>query len=139
MEIPSITLETKLPFLVLNVDKIVERIKELFYEYVSFDKPQLLKLVQTHKEYPIEQIDLALDKLLNDKTEYLTNANGTVGRLVNVGSFYRFQPLELLDSSVSHFDVSRPIEFKPPSKIYDLTPRDDTIDNRVIYDVKYKS
>lgn len=131
MEIPSITLETKLPFLVLNVDKIVERIKELFYEYASFDKPQLLKLVQTHKQYPIEQIDLALDKLLNDKTEYLTNANGTIGRLVNVGSFYRFQPLELLDSSVSHFDVTRPIEFKPPSKIYDLTEQNEVIDSRI--------
>lgn len=131
MDIPSITLETKLPFLVLNVDKIVERIKELFYEYASFDKPQLLKLVQTHKQYPIEQIDLALDKLINDKTEYLTNANGTIGRLVNVGSFYRFQPLELLDSSVSHFDVSRPIDFKPPSKIYELTPSEDTIENRL--------
>ncbi len=129
--IPSVTVETKLPFLVLNVDKIVERIKELFYEYVSFDKPQLLKLLQTHKEYPVEQIDLALDKLLHDKTEYLTNANGTVGRLVNVGSFYRFQPLELLDSSVSHFDVSRPIEFKPPNKIYEITGRDDSIDNKL--------
>jgi hypothetical protein len=129
--IPSITQETKLPFLVLNVDKLVERIKELFYEYASFDKPQLLRVVQIHKQYPIEQIDLALDKLINDKTEYLTNANGTVGRLVNVGSYYRFQPLELLDSSISHFDVSRPIEFKPPSKIYELTNRDDIIDNRI--------
>ncbi len=129
--IPEITIDTKLPFLVLNVDKLVERIKELFYEYISFDKRQLIKLIQTHKEYPIEQIDLALDKLVNDKTEYLTNSHGTVGRLVNVGKYYRFQSLELLDESVSHFDISRPIEYKPPGKIYDISEKDVDIDERI--------
>lgn len=137
--IPSISVETKLPFLVLNVDKIVERIKELFYEYVSFDKPQLLKLLQTHKEYPLEQIDLALDKLLNDKTEYLTNANGTIGRLVNVGSYYRFQPLELLENSVSHFDISRPIELKPSGKVYTLTKQDEEMESNLNEIMDYSS
>ena len=117
-DIGEISTEIRLPFLVLNVDKIVERIKELFYEYVSFDKEQLIKLIQVHREYPIEQIDLALDKLIHDETEYLTNANGTIGRLVNVGKFYRFQSLELLESNASHFDISRPIEFKPPGKLF---------------------
>ena len=119
-EIPEISSEIRLPFIVLNVDKIVERIKELFYEYVSFDKMQLIKLIQVHREYPIEQIDLALDKLINDETEFLTNANGTVGRLVNVGKYYRFQSLELLEANTSHFDISRPIEFKPPGKYFNL-------------------
>tara|TARA_X000001036_G_scaffold439971_1_gene493417 strand:+ start:334 stop:3804 length:3471 start_codon:yes stop_codon:yes gene_type:complete len=129
--IPEITLETKYPFIVLNVDKIVERIKSLFYEYISFEKPQLIKLIQIHKEYPIEQIDLALDKLIHDKTEYLTNANGTVGRLVNIDKYYRFQPLELLDSNTTHFDISRPIEFKPPGKIYDLTDDEQSIEQNL--------
>ena len=123
-EIPEISSEIRLPFIVLNVDKIVERIKELFYEYVSFDKMQLIKLIQVHREYPIEQIDLALDKLINDETEFLTNANGTVGRLVNVGKYYRFQSLELLEANTSHFDISRPIEFKPPGKYFNLDDKE---------------
>ena len=61
-----------------------------------------------------------LDKLINDETEFLTNANGTVGRLVNVGNYYRFQSLEFLESNASHFDISRPIEFKPPGKYFKL-------------------
>ena len=127
-EVGEVTTEIKLPFLVLNVDKIVERIKELFYEYISFEKSQLIKLIQIQRTYPIEQINLALDKLITDETEFLTNGNGTVGRLVNVGTFYRFQPLELMHSNVTHFDVSRPIDFKPPGKYYDMDSKkvDDT-------------
>ena len=85
---------------------------------------QLIKLIQVHREYPIEQIDLALDKLINDETEFLTNANGTVGRLVNVGKYYRFQSLELLETNTSHFDISRPIEFKPPGKYFNLEDKE---------------
>ena len=43
---------------------------------------------------------------------------------MNVGKYYRFQSLELLEANTSHFDISRPIEFKPPGKYFNLEDKE---------------
>ena len=118
--VSSVTESVSMPFLVLNVDKIMNRIKMLYYEYDSVTKNQLLKLIQVEKKYPEDQVDIALDKLLTDKTEYLTNRFGIQGRLVNIDQYYRFQPLELVDTHTSHFAISHPLEYKPKSQVFEI-------------------
>ena len=65
------------------------------------------------KHYSTEQINMALDILINDDNEFLTDMLGRSGRLINVDKFYMFQPLEI-DSSrpITTYQRRHPISFK---------------------------
>ena len=79
----------------MNIDKILNKIKLLFREHYVYDKTELIKRITSMKSYSLEQINMALDILINDDNEYLTDMLGRTGRLVNVDKIYMFQPIEI--------------------------------------------
>ncbi len=99
-------------FIMLNTDKIIEKIKDIFREKYVCDKAELIATVNNVKIYPLVQIYSALDKMIEDKTELLTDMIGKKGFLVNVGDYYMFQPIELKNSYISIFERVTPIDFK---------------------------
>jgi len=82
-------------FIIMNMDKILQRIRLLFKEYYIFDRQSLVALLTQIKSYPLDQIYTALNYLVTEKNEYLTDMLGRLGHLVNVGNYYMFQPIEL--------------------------------------------
>jgi len=99
-------------FIVINSEKILQRIRMLFKEAFFYKKDILLKLIRTPKEYPFVQIYSALTQLIEDENEFIVDRYGRNGRLVNIGEYYLFQPIELKDKNISIFDRSVPIDFK---------------------------
>lgn len=71
-----------------------------------------MNLIQIPKKYPHVQIYAALTMLIEDNNEFIVDKYGRNGRLVNIGDYYLFQPVELLDKNISVYDRNRPIEFK---------------------------
>jgi hypothetical protein len=99
-------------FIVMNSEKILQRIRMLMKEGFFYKKDVLLKLIRATKEYPYIQIYSALTQLIEDENEFITDKYDRNGRLVNIGEYYLFQPIELLDKNATIFDRSVPIDYK---------------------------
>ena len=54
-------------FIIMNIDKIIKRIKDLFKEHYVYDKNQLIDRIRAVKPYSTEQIYMAFDILLEGK------------------------------------------------------------------------
>ena len=100
-------------FIVMNLEKILQRIRNLFKEHYIYDKEVLIKSIEiTGKRYSREQIDTALDTLINDKSEMLVDMLGNPGRLINIGNYYAFQPDNIEDTHISTLQRQRPVDVK---------------------------
>ena len=99
-------------FIVMNSEKILQRIRMLMRESFFYKKDVLLKAIRTPKEYPFIQIFSALTQLIEDENEFITDKYGRNGRLINIGEYYLFQPIELRDKNISIYDRSVPIDYK---------------------------
>jgi len=99
-------------YIVMNSEKILQKIRLLMKESFFYKKNTLLQLIQTPKPYPYSQIYSALTQLIDDKNEFITDKYGRNGHLVNIGDYYLFQPLELTDLNISIYDRSVPIDYK---------------------------
>ena len=99
-------------FIMLNTEKIIEKIKDLFTEKYICDKSEIIANVNSVKKYPLVQIYAALDKMIEDKTELLTDIIGKKGFLINIGDYYMFQPIELKNKHISIFERIAPIDYK---------------------------
>lgn len=109
--------------LTMNTDKIIQRIRDIFQERYFYKRiatsdelkdinSDLISTINYNKKYPIEAIDIALTQLLEDKNEFLKDKYGRYGRLINVGSYYFFQPLELNNPIIPLRDRQKPVDFK---------------------------
>ena len=99
-------------FIIMNLEKILQRIRNLFKAHYIFEKSELQNEINAIKHYSSEQINTALNTLINDKKEYLTDMFGRTGRLVNIGKYYLFQPLELDNKHITHLERKRPLDVK---------------------------
>ena len=99
-------------FIMMNADKIIEKIRELFTERYFFTKSDLITRVNTPRPYPIVQIYAALTHIIEDSTQFLLDKYGRTGYLVNIGEYYLFQPSELNNRRISLFDREVPIDYK---------------------------
>ena len=86
-------------FLIMNNDRIIKRIKDLFMDIPGyrkgkyyFKKDELINSINVTKKYPIEQIYSSLDYLTKNKNEFLIDNYGRLGNLINKGDYYIFQP-----------------------------------------------
>jgi len=96
------------PFIVMNADRIIQRIRELFKERHFYKRDALLKHLIGHSD---QQVDVALTQMLADEGR-LVDKYERAGRLINAGEYYLFQPLELTDTQISVHDRSAPLQFK---------------------------
>lgn len=99
-------------FIAMNSEKILQRIRMLFKESFFYKKDMLLRSIRTPKEYPYVQIFSALTQLIEDENEFIVDKYDRNGRLVNIGEYYLFQPIELRDKNISIYDRSVPLDYK---------------------------
>jgi len=114
-------------FIMMNNDKIVQRIRDAFKDKFFYDKEQLIQIINAVKKYPLLQINAALNLLTEDKNEYLIDMYGRTGRLVNIAELYLFQPLELKNKQISIYDRSTPIEYKRSELLFEPINDPETI------------
>lgn len=99
-------------FMLINSDKIIQKIKMLMKLRYFYKKSDLFNLINVPKKYPISQIYAALTQVINDNTEYIMDKYGRTGYLVNIGDYYLFQPSELNYKNISIYERSVPIDYK---------------------------
>jgi len=99
-------------FMLINSDKIIQKIKTLMKMRYFYKKKDLFKLINIPKSYPTTQIYAALTQIITDKTEYISDKYGRTGYLVNIGDYYLFQPSELNYKNISIYERSVPIDYK---------------------------
>ena len=99
-------------FIIMNNERIIERIRQLFKMKYFYYKDNLINLININKIYPIEQIDYALTQLVDERNEFIVDKLNRLGHLINVDDLYVFQPIELSDENISLYDRNRPIEYK---------------------------
>jgi superfamily II DNA or RNA helicase len=99
-------------FIKMNSEKINQKIRLLMKESFFYKKDTLINLINIPKKYPLVQIYAALTMLIDDNNEFIVDKYGRNGRLVNIGDYYLFQPIELLDKNISIYERSIPIDYK---------------------------
>ena len=105
-------------FIVMNIDKILKRIKDLFKEHYVYEKNQLIDRIRAVKPYSNEQIYMAFDILLDGEHHLLTDMINRTGKLINIGDFYLFQPINIDDKKLTTFQRRSPNKFKHQSIIF---------------------
>ena len=91
-------------FVQVNMEKIINIIKDLFKKRYFYKKNDILRLVTFKKQYPKMHIYVALDQLVSDPNEIIEDGFRRKGRLVNIGKYYLFQPLELINPAIMSYD-----------------------------------
>jgi hypothetical protein len=99
-------------FIVMNNDKLIQKVKDLMKEKFFYKKNELLSKINTPKPYPYVQIYAALTQLIEDGSQVIVDKYGRSGYLVNIDEYYLFQPSELNSTNSSVFDRSVPIDYK---------------------------
>lgn len=101
---------------------LIMRIKDLFKEHYFYKKDVLVRFLQYDKPYSEEQINMALNTLIEDKTEIIEDRYRRAGNLINIGEYYIYHPLELDNPNVSLFERNRPIDYKRERMILEVVP-----------------
>lgn len=107
-------------FIFMNTDKILQRIRDLYKKKFFYKKENLISEINIVKNYPLVQINAALDILIEDQNEFISDRFDRLGHLVNIDEYYLFQPIELDNEHISVFDRRNPIEYKREHVVYPL-------------------
>ena len=110
-------------FMSMNLDKIIHKIRELFKEAFFYKKTGpngIIAHVNAIRHYPVAQINLALTQMVTDPNEYVNDKYGRLGRVINVGDYYLFQPIEITDKRISIHERSTPVPYKHTAVEYPL-------------------
>ena len=119
-------------FISMNIDKITSKIRDLMKTNFFYKKETLIPLINNKIQYSSQQIDWALDKLINDKQEYIEDIFGRIGNLINVSDLYIFKPLEingdlLIEELTSKLPYKEDFLNEKVSKDIDEIPQDTEI------------
>jgi Cdc6-like AAA superfamily ATPase len=110
-------------FMSMNLDKIIHKIRGLYKDAFFYKKTGpngIIAHVNAVRQYPIAQINLALTQMVTDSNEYVNDKYGRLGRIINVGDYYLFQPIELTDKRISVYERSVPVPYKHTEIEYPL-------------------
>ena len=129
-------------FINVNTDRIIKRVKVLMKNRFFYKKAEMISEINVVRDYPLIQIFAALNQMVEDKSEYITDKYNRIGNLINIGDLYLFQPLEIKNKKASIYERSTPAEYKRPVIKIDLKNRQDVFlkktDNEIMDDVAEK-
>tara|TARA_Y200000002_G_scaffold382870_2_gene401787 strand:- start:5667 stop:8609 length:2943 start_codon:yes stop_codon:yes gene_type:complete len=100
-------------YIMINSEKIIQKVKNLMKESFFYKKSDLMAKLNYPKAYPHVEIYAALTHLITDASEIIMDKYNRQGKLINIGEYYLFQPLELTNKNASIYDRSVPIDYKP--------------------------
>jgi len=121
-------------FIVINTEKITQRIRDLFKKRVFYKKNTLISEINIIKNYSLDEINAALTTLIEDQNEYITDRFDRIGHLRNIEEYYFFQPIELNNDHVSIYDRRNPIDYKHERVVYPLNATEEPLKLKDIID-----
>jgi chemotaxis protein histidine kinase CheA len=95
-----------------NHEQLRKRIQQLYKERAFYTLKEIIREIQVHKTYPIEDVYYSLSRFLKHDTELLVH-KGTVGHLTLHEDVYSFQPNAISDTHASVFERTTPMYEKP--------------------------
>ena len=104
-------------FLVINSDKIMERIRHIFKDIPGsrgvyyIHKEELISRINIVKKYNIEEIDHVLNFFIIQE-EPIYDIYNRQGFIINKGPYYIFQPKEIMDQEASLYERITPVDVK---------------------------
>ncbi len=96
-------------FLEMNSERVIHRVRALFKERFFYREDELFRHVNQVRTYTTEQILVALNTLINDPYEMLTDYYGREGRLIQIGDYYLFQPDGVTNPKIGIRERTMPI------------------------------
>ena len=99
-------------FIEMNNERILQRVRQLFKEKYLYDKNELIASINAVRDYPLVQINSALNQLVTERSEMVTDKLGRIGRVINIDRMYMFQPVELTNKNQSLFNRRTPLQVK---------------------------
>jgi len=105
------------------VSFLLPRVKTLFRENTFLTRQELFAQLNQERPIPVEQIYATLSTLVNDPSQYVIDAQGRVGRVVNFESSYFFQPADLQDTHASLLERSIPVDLRQSSRMILIPPK----------------
>jgi hypothetical protein len=102
-------------FIKNNSVVIMKKIRDLFMERMVYRRDHLISAINFIKKYPIEHIYYALTRFVQNKFEGLIDKYGRSGYLISRGEYYAFQPSEIMDETISVYERTVPVDYKPVS------------------------
>ena len=115
-------------FILLNNEKIIQKVKALFKERYVYKKEKLISSINVIRSYPLMQIYSALNQMIVDKNEFITDKYGRTGNLINIGEYYMFQPSEIKSTHITTFERNKPIDYKRDKLLINI---DDKVDDNM--------
>ena len=97
-------------FLTLNSERIIQRIRELFKERFFYTATELVQNINIVKTYPEAQIYMAINTLIDDPIEFISDHYGRTGRLINIGDYFLFQPADIDNPQISIRERAMPLD-----------------------------
>lgn len=125
-------------FISYTTDQIIKKIKQIFRSRYVISKQDIILELQLIKQYSIYEINMALETMLVDTSEILTDMFGRVGRLQNIDTLYMFQPIEMDNAKLTYVERSKPLDFRHKEIKLNIKLQDD--DNGLnLFTQKYKN
>jgi hypothetical protein len=104
--------------------KIIKIIQNLFKEYYFYRKEELISIINMRNDFSLLAINNALDELINNELQIITDKYNRPGRLINIDKLYIYQPLELDNEKTSIYNKSTPFNRMIDSITYDVSQPD---------------
>jgi superfamily II DNA or RNA helicase len=83
-----------------NMTAIIHEIEHCFQLKYFYTIDSLVYLISLRRPYPILQIHAALEHMVEHE-EMITDPNNKFGKIIRIGDYYIFQPIELTDTNAS--------------------------------------
>ena len=123
-------------FIIMNTERLIYKFKQMMKDKKEGQFFYRKKDIQNaFLNYTDFQINAALQQMVEDKNEYITDKYGRMGNLINIHDLYLFQPLEINNSKATIFERTRPLNFKR-DKINIKLSKDTAIDETIIKEKK---
>lgn len=98
-----------LNYALLNLNDIKFIIKDLFTEKNFYSKLDLYLHINHRRNYSMQQLELALNDMINNKYEIVFDKYGRKGNIKLYNEVYVFHPLEISNEHISYFDKVKPV------------------------------
>jgi hypothetical protein len=99
-------------FLNSNKTYILKKIMELFTLKYFYNKKEIIDYINREKSILLEEIEMHLSDIVNDKNFQLLDRFEKVGSITNVGQLYFFQPIEIKDNKITLFNRITSLDYK---------------------------
>ena len=99
-----------LSFLMMNSDRIIQRVRNLFKERFFYTTADLFRHINIVVSYSEPQIYAALDELMDNPHEIITDYYGRPGRLIKIDDYYLFQPLDIDNPNIGIRERAVPLD-----------------------------